>query len=53
LEPYEEHRCVVNMYEHEYAALEVLAERTMDSETFVWRFASEVRRWIGVLSRAS
>jgi hypothetical protein len=44
LEPYEEHRCVIELYEHEYAALENLAEEAMDSETFVRRFASEVSR---------
>ena len=43
LDAYEEHWCVVEMYQHEYDALEALAETTMDSETFVRRFASEVR----------
>lgn len=42
LDPYEEHMCVVEMYDHEYEALEALAEDSMDSETFVKRVASEV-----------
>ena len=45
LAPYEEHRCVLEMYEHEYLALDDLAEEAMESETFVRRFASEVSRW--------
>ena len=44
LEPYKEHLSVINMYEHEYEALEALAEKAMDSETFVRRFASEVSK---------
>jgi hypothetical protein len=44
LDAYQEHRCVVNMNEHEYEMLEGLAEETMESETFTKRFASEVRR---------
>jgi hypothetical protein len=43
LEAYEEHLCVLEMYQHEYDAIEALAKRTTDSETFVRRFASEVR----------
>ena len=42
LDPYEEHMCVLEMYDHEYEALEVLAEESMDSESFVKRVASEV-----------
>ena len=45
LAPYEEHQCVLEMYEHKYLALDDLAEEAMESETFVRRFASEVSRW--------
>ncbi|KAH9048618.1 P-loop containing nucleoside triphosphate hydrolase protein [Lactarius deliciosus] len=42
LEPYEEHRCVIELHEHEYAALERFAKDAVDNESFVRRFASEV-----------
>ncbi|KAH9018911.1 P-loop containing nucleoside triphosphate hydrolase protein [Lactarius hengduanensis] len=41
LEPYEEHKCVVELYEHEYQALETLSEQAIGDESFVKRFASE------------
>jgi hypothetical protein len=50
LEPYDEHLCVLDMYEHEYEALERHAERAVDSESFVRRFASEVSQRILVES---
>lgn len=43
LDAYEQHRCVIALYEHEYEALEGLAAEVMDSEVFAKRFASEVR----------
>jgi hypothetical protein len=52
LDPYREHRCVVQMQDHEYKALEKLAEKSMDSETFAKRFASEVRLRLSGRERA-
>jgi hypothetical protein len=49
LEAYEQHLCVVKMYDHEYEALEKLAEKAADSETFVRRFASEVSERMGLV----
>lgn len=43
LEPYEQHRCVIELFKHEYAELDLLAERATDGETFAKRFSSEVR----------
>ena len=43
LEAYEEHLCVLEMYQHEYDTIEALAKRMTDSETFVQWFANEVR----------
>ena len=42
LEPYLEHVCMISLFDHEYEALERLAEKAVDSESFVRRFASEV-----------
>lgn len=42
LGPYEEHICVLNLHDHEYAALEKLAEDALDTESFARRFSSEV-----------
>lgn len=39
---FEQHPCVISLYDHEYKALERAAERALDSETFVRWFASEV-----------
>jgi hypothetical protein len=44
LEPYYEHICMLRLYTHEYDALETLAERSLDSETFAQRFSSEVSK---------
>ncbi|KAH9019253.1 P-loop containing nucleoside triphosphate hydrolase protein [Lactarius pseudohatsudake] len=41
LEPYEEHRCVIELHEHEYTALERFAKDAVDNESFVRQFASE------------
>lgn len=46
LEPYDEHKILVQLNEHEYEALERLVETAVDSETFVRRFASEVSQRI-------
>ena len=48
LEPYKEHVCMIPLFDHEYEALERLAEKAVDSETFVKRFASEVSRRISL-----
>ena len=42
LEAYEEHLCILEMYQHKYDIIEALAKRTTDSKTFMWQFASEV-----------
>ena len=42
LEPYEEHVMFVDLHPHEYEAIEKLAEKAVDCETLVRRFASEV-----------
>lgn len=52
LEPYDEHKIMVELHEHEYEALEKLAETAVDSETFVRRFASEVSERRGWSLRA-
>src|SRR6266571_7554101 len=44
LKPYEQHRCVIRLHEHEYEALEGIAEKAMNSEGFALQFASEVRQ---------
>src|ERR1700744_2569498 len=48
LEPYEEHQCVITMYNHEYAALEQIAAKASDDESFMKQFASEVKQSISV-----
>jgi hypothetical protein len=53
LEPYAEHKMLVELNEHEYEALERLAETAVDNETFVRRFASEVSSWFLFTVRAS
>jgi hypothetical protein len=50
LKPFEEHQCSFPLYEHEYEALEMLAEKAMDSETFIRRFASDVSLRICLLA---
>lgn len=42
LDPYEQHRCVINLHDHEIAALEELATNALDGEAFANTFASEV-----------
>ena len=46
VKPFEEHHCLLPLHEHEYKTLERLAEKAMDSETFVRQFASEVSQRI-------
>lgn len=42
LPPYDEHICILKLYRHEYAALDTLAEKALDGESFAKRFSSEV-----------
>ena len=42
LEPYEEHICMLELHDHEYDALEKLAEKALDSDSLARRFSSEV-----------
>jgi hypothetical protein len=42
LEPYDEHICLLKLHRHEYDALERLAEKTLNDESFAQRFSSEV-----------
>ncbi|KAH9010726.1 hypothetical protein EDB85DRAFT_2160859 [Lactarius pseudohatsudake] len=41
LEPYEEHICLLKLYEHEYDALEALATKALDNPSFPRQFSSE------------
>jgi hypothetical protein len=51
LEPYQEHKCFIQMNDHEYESLEALAANTTDSEAFVRRFASEVSQPVLICPR--
>ncbi|KAH9008003.1 P-loop containing nucleoside triphosphate hydrolase protein, partial [Lactarius hengduanensis] len=43
LEPYKEHTCVLELYGHEYEALESIAVKQLDDSSFTKKFSSEVR----------
>lgn len=48
LEPYEEHICMLNLFNHEYDALEMLAENAVSTVSFGRCFSSEVRNCIAL-----
>jgi hypothetical protein len=42
LEPFEEHICMLQLFDHEYESLQTLAEKSMNDKSIARRFSSEV-----------